>query len=89
MPSRDWDDASDQDWEPVVFKTATRYYDASFVASISALRSGMRLDVPAFAARARMTSTEVRDFESGRLPFDTAVEHRLRALLHSHRSGPS
>lgn len=82
MPSNHWNDWNDdQEWEPVVLKTATRYFDSAFVASVRALRANMRLDIPLFAARVPMTADAMRDLESGRLPYDTAVEHRLRALL--------
>ena len=76
-----WDDVGSQDWEPVVLKTSTRYFDAGFVAAVCNLRKDMGLDVPTFASRVKMTGTALRDLETGRLPYDTAVEHRVRALL--------
>ena len=95
MPSNnlfgDWDDApdQDQDWEPVVLKSSfTRYFDAAFVGAVCARRAALGMDLSAFAARAMMSQVALRDLEAGRLPYDTAVEHRLRALLMAAPKAP-
>lgn len=83
MPSHgnDWDDC-DQDWEPVVLKSNTRYFDAGFVAAACNLRKSLSLTPSGFAARIGFSEGTVLALEAGRLAYDTAVEHRVRALLH-------
>lgn len=84
MPSHhssDWDDGSNQEWEPVVLKSRTRFFDPAFAASARSLRLALRLTAAGFAARAGVSEFTVVALEAGRLPYDTAVEHRVRALL--------
>lgn len=81
MPSHcdDWNDA--QEWETVVIRKAVQRFDSAFIAEVRSRRLAMRLDYASFGALVKTTAYTMRNFEEGRLEFDTALQHRLRGLL--------